>query len=85
VRSNQAVALSRAMTRRLDAVLGGADRDGVPVGDALLPDHDDPGVEVDVGPAQPGGLAAAQSAQRDQPPQRVQPVVGDEAKNAASC
>jgi hypothetical protein len=55
-----------------------ADRDGAAVGDALLPDHDDAVVEVDVGPAQPGRLAAAQSAQRDQPPQGEQPVVGDE-------
>jgi hypothetical protein len=39
--------------------LGWADRDGVAVGDALLFDHDDAVVEVQVGSAQPGRLAAA--------------------------
>jgi hypothetical protein len=38
---------------------GWSDGDEVAVGDALLFDHCDPGVEVDVGPAQPGGFTAA--------------------------
>jgi hypothetical protein len=42
--------------------LGRTDRDRAAVGEALLVDRDRPAVEIDVDPAQPGGLAAAQPA-----------------------
>jgi len=57
--------------------LGWSYGDPVAGGDPLLGDRDRPLVEVDVNPAQARGLAAAQPAQGDQPPQRVGPVVGD--------
>jgi hypothetical protein len=66
---------------RYGAAAGGglrwADMHGASVGDALLLDGDRAGVQVDVAPAQPGGLAAAQPAQRDQSPHRIERVVGD--------
>jgi hypothetical protein len=37
-------------------------------------------VQVDVGPAQPGGFTPAQTARRDQPPHDSEPVVRDEAE-----
>ena len=77
VRSSRAVTFVQCDDPAAGGGLGWADRDGVAVGDALLADHDDAVVEVDIGPAQPGCLAAAQPALGDQPPQRVQPVVGD--------
>jgi hypothetical protein len=55
-----------------------SDRNGVAVGDALLPDHDHLGVQVDVDPSQAGGLTAAEAAQCDEPPHRGQPVARDE-------
>jgi hypothetical protein len=55
-----------------------SDGDLAAVGDALLFNHRDPGVQVDVRPAQPGGLTAAQAAKRDQPPHHREPVLRDE-------
>jgi hypothetical protein len=49
--------------------------DGAAVGDALLIDHHDVLVEVDVDPAQPGGLTTALATQGDQPPHGEQPVL----------
>src|SRR5437763_5100482 len=50
---------------------------GTAVGDALLRDGERARVQVHVAPAQPRGLATAKPAQRDQPPHRMEPVVGD--------
>jgi hypothetical protein len=45
------------------------------VADELSADHEFAGLGVEAVAVQGGGLAAAQAAQRDQPPQRCQPVV----------
>lgn len=56
------------------------DRDQVAAGDAMLLDHRHPGIQVDVGPPQPGRFTAPQAAQRDQPLHHRQPIGGDKAQ-----
>ncbi len=55
--------------------LGRADRQPAVVLLQLLGDHRGLAVQVDVAPAQPGGLAATQPAQRDQVVGGIQPVL----------
>jgi len=66
---------SRATVQLLAADLGGPSYTLVAGGGACPDDHELPVVEVKVGPAEPGDFPAAQPAQGDQPPQRIQPIL----------
>jgi hypothetical protein len=54
-----------------------AEREGAGVDGELLADRELAAIEVDVVPGQADGFTTAQPAQRDEPPQGVQPFVAD--------